>query len=290
MKRRRNKKRKPIASKYLLLGLSIVCLIAIFAGLLFNINGGPLNSLAGHIFIPMQQGINHTGEWLSDKTEEYNTIQSVLEENEALKEQIESLMAELDATRLDAEELEQYRELYELDRKYPSFEKVAASVVAKSGSNWFSIFTINRGKNHGIDIGMNVIADGGLVGIVIDVGPNYAKVKSIIDDTSNVSSMVSSTGDNFNVSGSLESMNKYSVINFSELRDSSDMVKVGDQVVTSYISDKYLQGILIGYISEISDSPNNLTKHGTITPVVDFQHLEHVFVITRLKETGDPVE
>ena len=290
MRKIRNKKRKPIASKYLLLGLSIICVIGIFTGLLFNINGGPLNSLAGHIFIPMQQGINHTGEWLSNKTEEYKTLQSVLDENQVLKDQIEDLMAELDASRLDAEELEQYRELYELDQKYPSFEKVAATVVAKNGSNWFSVFTINRGTNHGIDVGMNVIAQGGLVGIVIDVGPNFAKVKSIIDDTSNVSSMVTSTGDNFNVSGSLESMNKSSVINFSELRDASDLVCVGDQVVTSYVSDKYFQGILIGYISEISDSPNNLTKHGTITPVVDFQHLEHVFVITRLKETGDPVE
>jgi rod shape-determining protein MreC len=134
---------------------------------------------------------------------------------------------------------------------------------------------------------MNVIAGSGLVGIVIDAGPNYSKVKSIIDDTSNVSAMITNTGNNFIVSGNLKTVNESMVISFSELKDSDNEVKAGDQVVTSYVSDLYHQGILIGYISTIEDSPNNLTKMGTITPVVDFEHLEEVFVITKLKETGE---
>ena len=137
---------------------------------------------------------------------------------------------------------------------------------------------------------MNVIAGSGLVGIVIDVGANYSQVRSIIDDTSNVSAMIASTGDNFNVSGNLETMNESMVITFSALRDEDDQVKVGDPVVTSYVSDLYQQGILIGYISSIEDSANNLTKEGTITPVVDFEHLEDVLVITKLKETSDSPE
>ena len=134
---------------------------------------------------------------------------------------------------------------------------------------------------------MNVISGSGLVGIVTDVGPNYAKVRSIIDDSTNVSAMIATTGDNFNVSGNLQSMNQSMVIDFSGLKDEDDQVKVGDPVVTSYVSDQYQQGILIGYISSIEKNSNNLTKTGTITPVVDFEHLEDVLVITKLKETGE---
>ena len=73
------------------------------------------------------------------------------------------------------------------------------------------------------------------------------------------------------------------MILFSNLRDSKDAVAVGDQVVTSYISSQYVQGLLIGYISEINENSNNLTKSGTITPVVDFEHLKHVLIITDMK-------
>lgn len=287
MKTVRNNKKKQIPTKYVLLILTGVCVIFMFAGLVFNINGGPLNALAGYIFVPMQQGINSTGAWIFDKTNDFRTMQELRAENEELQKRVDELTKAVTTSKLEQYELYNLRELYELDQKYPNYEKVAASVVARDSSNWFATFTINRGSNHGIEAGMNVIAGSGLVGIVTDVGPNYSKVRSIIDDTSNVSSMIASTGDNFNVSGNLKTMNESMEITFSELKDEDNLVKVGDAVVTSYVSDLYQQGILIGYISSIENSANNLTKEGTITPVVDFEHLEDVLVITKLKETGD---
>ena len=288
MKRFRNNKKRQLPTRYILWILTGICVIGIFVGLVFNIKGGPLNALAGYIFVPMQQGINNTGAWIFDKTNDFKTMKEIMAENEELKKKVDELTMQLSTTKLEQYELENYRELFELEQKYPSYEKVAASVVAKDSGNWFSTFTINRGSNHGIAEGMNVIAGSGLVGIVIDVGPNYSKVRSIIDDTNNVSAMVTTTGDNFNVSGNLQTMNESMVITFSELRDDENLVKVGDAVVTSYVSDMYQQGILIGYIASIENSPNNLTKMGTITPVVDFDHLEDVLVITKLKETSDP--
>ena len=56
--------------------------------------------------------------------------------------------------------------------------------------NWFSTFTIDKGSKDGIAADMNVMAGSGLVGIVTEVGPTWAKVRSIIDDSSNVSAMV----------------------------------------------------------------------------------------------------
>ena len=66
--------------------------------------------------------------------------------------------------------------------------------------------------------------------------------------------------------------------------DSADKVKVGDKVVTSNVSDKYLPNILIGYISEINKDSNNITKSGKITPAVDFEHIEEVLVILETKQ------
>ena len=289
MKKSRNyrNKKKHLSSKYLLLILSGVCIMAIFVSLVFNISGGPLNAVAGYVFVPMQKGINSAGSWISSKANDFKTLGEVLQENKELQKQVDDLTVELNKTKLEQYELDNYRELLDLDKQYADYDKVAANVIAMDGTNWFSTFTIDKGKQQGIAKGMNVIAGKGLVGIVTDVGPNYAKVRSIIDDSSNVSAMVLTTKDNFNVSGSLMSMNKSKVLPFTELRDEKNKVKQGDPVVTSYVSDKYLQGILIGYIYNVEDNANNLTKSGSITPVVDFQHLQEVLVITTLKNTGD---
>ena len=282
----RNKK-KHLSSKYILLFLTGVCIVALFTSLVFNISGGPLNTVAGYVFIPMQKGINNAGSWISNKANDFKTLNEVLKENKELQAQVDDLTSKLNVTKLEQYELDNYRELLDLDNKYAEYQKVAADVIAMDGTNWFSTFTIDKGTKQGIQKGMNVIAGSGLVGIVTDVGPNYAKVRSIIDDSSNVSSMVLTTKDNFNVGGSLKSMNKDKVLPFTELRDEDDKVKVGDPVVTSYVSDQYQEGLLIGYIASVEKNANNLTKSGTITPVVDFQHLREVLVITNIKNTGE---
>ncbi len=280
----RNKKKR-LSSKYMLLIMTGVCFAAIFISLVFNISGGPLNTLAGYVFVPMQQGMNHAGNWLFDKANDFKTLGEVLEENEQLQEEVDELKTQLTTNRLEQYELNNYRDLLELDAKYPTYEKVAANVIAKDSGNWFDTFTIDRGSNHGIKKGMNVIAGSGLVGIVTDVGPNYAKVRSIINDSNNVSAMVTSTQDNIIVSGNLETMNEDNVITFTGLRDEENMVMVGDEVVTSYVSDQYQQGIFIGYIETIENDSNNLTKSGTIRPVVDFEHIQEVLVILDMKQS-----
>ena len=288
MKKFRNfrNKKKRLSSKYLLMILSGVCIVTIFTSLVLNISGGPLNAVAGYVFVPMQEGINNVGSWFSAKANDFKTLGEVLAENKELKSQIDDLTTQINKTKLEQYELDNYRELLELDNQYADFDKIAAHVIAMDGTNWFSTFTIDKGRKQGIAKGMNVIAGSGLVGIVTDVGPNYSKVRSIIDDSSNVSAMVLTTKDNFNVSGSLMNMNKDKVLPFSELRDENDKVQQGDPVVTSYVSDQYQQGLLIGYIYSVEDNANNLTKSGYITPVVDFQHLQDVLVITEIKNTG----
>lgn len=276
-------------SKYVLMILTALCGILIYVSFTMNLSGGPLNTAAGYVFIPMQRGINYVGSWISDKADNLKNMADVMEENQKLKAQVDSLTSELNTIKLEQYELDNLRELLELDQKYPSYEKVAANVIGKDTGNWFSTFTIDKGTKDGIEVDMNVIAGSGLVGIVTDVGPNYAKVRSIIDDTSKVSGMVLTTSDRCIIHGDLQEMNENQNILLTDLKD-TDEVAVGDPVVTSYISDKYLQGILIGYINTLEVDSNNLTKSGTVTPAVDFEHIEEVLVILDKKESGEEQE
>lgn len=283
-------RRKPkftIPTRYVLLILSCICVGAIFIGLTLNLSGGPLNTVASYVFVPMQKGINTMGTWISDKADNLKSLQAVLEENKELKAQVEQLTNDLNTVKLEQYELDNLRELYELDKKYPSYEKVGARVISKDGGNWFSTFLIDKGSHDGIEKDMNVIAGSGLVGIVVDVGPDYAKVRSIIDDTSNVSGATLTTTDYCIVGGNLQTMNESQVIEFSDLKNGDNAIETGEQVVTSNISNKYLPGILIGYIQTLERDANNLTCSGTLTPAVDFEHLEEVLVILEKKQVEE---
>lgn len=276
---KRKKTKFSIPARYLLLGLCGIFIFVIFLSYSAGTSGGPLNSVASYIFVPMQKGINSVGTFFSNKSDRFQTLEEVMDENEKLQEQVEKLTTELNTTKLEQYELEDLRNLYQLDQQYSNYKKTGAHVIGKGGSNWFNIFLIDKGSKDGIEKDMNVIAGSGLVGIVIDVGPHYAKVRSIIDDSSKVSGMVLSTSDSCFVKGDLKSMNEDRVIQFSELKDTENQIKEGDQIVTSNVSDKYLPGISIGYISEAKMDSNNITKSGTITPSADFEHLREVLVI-----------
>ncbi len=282
--KRRGKSSFP--SKYILLLLTVICIMLLFAGYATGYAGEPIRTICNYVFVPMQKGLDYVGESISINSDDTKTKEQLIAENEQLQEQIDELSTQLTNTRLQQSELDTLRELYDLDQTYADYKTTGAHVIGKGTSNWFNTFTIDKGSKDGIKVDMNVIAGSGLVGIVTDVGKNYAVVRAIIDDTSNVSGMILSNNDNCIVSGNLKSMTESNMITFSNLEDSEDKVSTGDSVVTSNISDKYLPGLLIGYVTDITEDNNNLTKSGEITPVVDFKHLQDVLVITQLKETG----
>ena len=169
--------------------------------------------------------------------------------------------------------------MYNLDEEYSDYPKVAASVISKDPGNWYDTFMINRGSKDGIRVDNNVIAGKGLVGIVTEVGSSWATVRSIIDDSSNVSAMAVSTSDTCVVKGDLELIDE-GKLRFEQLYDQEGKVTVGERIVTSNISEKYVEGLFIGYVNEVEQDTNNLTKTGTIVTPVDFQHIREVFVIT----------
>ncbi len=273
-----------LPGKYLLFILTILCTALVLLTFNTRIFSGPLSAAAGYIVVPFEEGISVVGSWLANRSDELVQIRELIARNEELERQVDELTIENTRLKQDRYELTNLRELYSLDAQYDEYEKTGARIIARDSGNWFHAFVINKGAMDGIAVDMNVMAGSGLVGRVVDVGPNWAKVKSIIADDSNVSAMVLSSADRMIVSGNLK-LYASGVIEFSQLVDSDDVVVEGDKVVTSDISDKYLPGILIGYISSIAPDANNLTKSGSITPAVDFEHLEEVLVIRQLKQT-----
>lgn len=282
VKRKKERFRLPV--KYWLLILTVVCVLLMCLTFLTDFKFNTANYVVGYTLVPFQNGLSKIGGFLTDKAELVAQINDLIQENERLQQQVDELTIENTLLMQEKYELNTLRELYALDQKYSEYDKIGARIIMGGSSNWFNTFVINKGSNDGIQPNMNVMAGSGLVGRVVEVGPNWAQVVSIIDDTTNVSATVLSTSDNLIVSGDLKAMgNGY--ICFSQLVDSDNKVVVGDKVVTSNISDRYQPGILIGHISYIEVDPNNLTKSGYITPVVDFEHLNEVLVITELKQT-----
>ncbi len=271
------------SSKYWLLILSILCVILMGLSLVTDSVSGPLRTIANYTIVPMQKGINTIGMWMNDFTQNFETLQEVRNENKALQEKVDELTVTNNLLQQEKYELERLRELYKLDQKYGEYEKVGAHVTANDSGNWFSSFVIDKGEKDGIAVDMNVMAGTGLVGIVTEVGPNWARVRSIIDDASHVSALILSTSDKCIVDGDLTLMQE-GKIRFEQLPNNDSVIEVGEQVVTSHISSKYLPGILIGYISDIQVDSNNLTRSGYITPAVDFQHMQEVLVITSTKK------
>ena len=226
-----------IPSKYLLFILTFLCTVMMLITFGTDTFNRPFNTVFGYVIVPFQQGISQVGSWLSNRSQELVQIRSLLEENERLREEVAALTEENTLLQQDRYELNNLRELLSLDEQYGEYSKVGARIISRDSGNWYSSFIIDKGTQDGLSVDMNVIAGGGLVGIITSVGPNWARVTSIISDNSNVSAKTLATEDNLVVSGDLQLMAE-GVITYSMLVDSQNAVVDGDKVVTSDISDK----------------------------------------------------
>ena len=275
-------------TKYFLFGLSLLCVcmigITTIKGSILN----PLRTAVGYVLVPIQSGVNRVGGGLYNELSSVGKLKTALAENETLKTRVDELTEENTRLRSEQFELERLRSLYELDQEYMQYHKIGARIIAKDSGSWFSVFRIDKGSDDGIKEDMNVIAGGGLVGIVTDVGANYATVRSIIDDSSRVSAMAQQSGDSCIVAGDLQ-LFKEGRLKLSYMEKDDD-IKDGDMIVTSNICGKFLPGILVGYATDITvDYNDNLTKSGYLIPAARFDRLQEVLVITDLKDAGPEI-
>lgn len=271
-----------VSQKFILSALTIVCFALIAVSFFTDKLTAPVQNVLSYVITPLQKGINGMGLWLTDRADYFATIDELRQQNEELKAELDNVKEKNLVLVQDQIELNNLRELYALDNQIPGYDKVAARVIGKGSGNWFSTFTIDKGSRDGILVDMNVICGNGLVGIVTDVTDNTATVRSIIDGNSNVTGMLVTSSDTCNVRGDLELMDS-GYIHLEYMQKDVD-VSDGDMIVTSNISDKYIQGILIGYVKNITEDANSLTQSGYLVPAVDFERLTEVLVIMQLKK------
>lgn len=274
-----------IPLRFILFGLTAFFLIIIGISLFRGETIRSVQSVLRTAVLPMQKGINAAGRTVANRIDNVLVWSHTQQENADLQAQIDALQTQVNTLENQQSKLKEYEKLLDLKEQYPDYEMTGANVIAKDSGNWFHTFIIDKGLNDGLAVDMVVLAQGGLAGIITSIGPTSAKVMSIIDDNSNVTATVSNSKADCMISGDLELYEE------GRLRimylDKDDEVENGDAIVTSNISTKYLSGILIGHVDELEVDSNNMTKSGTVIPVVDFEHLDTVMVITTLKNTGE---
>ena len=281
----RKKTKITIDPKYILAGLFVFCIILGIISFRFENKMTPVRSAVSSVIAPMQKGINAIGVKISERMDYATTLKKTVRKNKKLQSQIDKLSAENKLLQQDKYELENFRKLYDLDQQYAGYPKVAARVISSDPDNWYNTFIIDKGSKNGLKKNMNVMANGGLVGIITEVNKSYSKVRSIIDDNSNISGTVLGSSENCIVSGNLKLINN-GVIEVSGINGDAK-IEDGAEVVTSQISDKYLPGILIGYLKDLKKDSSNITQTGYLSPVVDFSSLDMVLVITQVKDSTE---
>ena len=228
-----------------------------------------------NLIMPIQSGITYFSNKISGNDQFFKTMDSLKEENAELKQKNMKLEEELRELEVIQSENSTLKEYLNLTEQYKSYKTIPAYIINKDVSNYSEIFVINVGRNNGVEENMTVIAAEGLVGHVISVTSDTAKVQTLVDTSNVVSATLENSKDTVICRGTL---------NGNELKTtyiSTDTVLTeGEKLHTSGMGGIYPKGIYIGTIKKINNT-KNITDRSFITEAaVDFENLETVLVIT----------
>ena len=259
----------------LVVAVLLAALLAVVSNLTgFNFGEAQMQGLLA----PLRTGASR----LRDQAEQvYSYIfnyEALLAENVALKEQIAQM--EDDARVADAlsRENDRLRDLLNLKKTHDDYETVDAYIIAWGSNDWTSTLTINRGANVGIEEGMCAItANGEVVGRVIEVGSNYAVVRTILDSSLGISATISSSGYNGMVQGNYTNGDE-NLLRMNYLPTDS-VIRNNDMVVTSG-STSYPRDLIIGYVIDAGFADTGVAKYALLQPAADIDTLEQIFILT----------
>lgn len=268
-----NKKKKSI------IGIIITIVILIFIVIVSNIETNNL-SYAQNVFsffvMPVQNGLTYLKNWIFGNNNFFTDISNLKEENEKLKEENSNLEKSLREYEIIKSENETLKEYVNLKDKYQNYKTIPAYIINKDITNYNETIVINVGEKDGIKPNMAVIADQGLVGHVISTTQTTAKVQTIIDTASSVSSSISTSREAIIVTGTLD---RTSTLKASYIPTDATILE-NDKIETSGLGGIYPKGITIGTITEIINTKNATDRYAYVKTAVDFKKLETVLVIT----------
>lgn len=231
----------------------------------------------GNIITPIQRGVMTPIHAVQDRVYDIANFAQLNQQNQELRQRLIDKEQEIIQSRLSESELEELRGLQNA-LNYVSAEAqgdpISARIISKSNADWFNVFTINAGENQGINIDSVVLSERGLVGRIIEVGDNWARVMSISDSNSSVSFKV--LRDN-NVEGIVQGSASENLEGY--LFDPRMEIEEGDKLVTSG-QGIFPEGILIGEVIEIGKSREQLLDSVKVQPAVDFQKINRVLILS----------
>lgn len=261
----------------------IVCLLlAVGLSVVSGLTGINLPDMVVQgILTPIRTGASA----LTDGAEQlYNYIfrfESIVQENEALRQQIAQMEDDARKAAATARENERLRALLELKQAHEDFELVDGYIISWSSNDWSNTVTINRGTNAGLEVGMCAITGSGqVVGLISQVGPNYAVIKTVLDSSIEISASLSSSGDtgyNGMVQGGYSS-GLSGLLRMNYL-PSHSVIHNNDQVVTTG-STVFPRGLILGYVIDAGYEDTGIAMYALLRPAADISSLEQVFIVT----------
>lgn len=242
----------------------------------------PLTHTVREILAPAQNGINNVTTTVYDFFSYFGDSEALRRENGELKKRIVSL--EQKTYTLGEQQLENER-LYKLleykNEKAANYDLVLAKIIGRDPGNWYKTVLINQGSNEGITEDMAVVTHDGLVGIVISAAPNVSEALLIIDTESAAGARIL---ENRVSPGIAVGTGKADFLQMIRLPHDAPL-EIGQTIVTSGLGGLYPEGIRLGEVAEVTLEPNGLIKNAKITPAVDFDRLEEVFVIRQVYQS-----
>ena len=200
-------------------------------------------------------------------------------ENQVLKAQIaqmEDVARQADAT---ARENERLRKTIKLQNAHESYVLQDAYIIGWSSTDFTSVLTVNRGSDAGIATNMCAVTETGeVVGLVTQVGKNYAEIKTVLDSTLEISSTISSSGYNGMVKGGY--MNGTEKLLKMDYLPSAAIIRNNQQVVTSG-STVYPRGLIVGSVVDAGFEQTGVAKYALLKSAADIDSLEQIFIITQ---------
>ncbi len=278
--------RRLFRSKFILFLVIATVLAAVIIGVLGNKarEVTVVENVGGSLLSPAQSSVTEVGGWFSGIAEYFGSIKGLKAENERLKNENTNLNKQLlDMKGLDNENKE-LRKMLQLFERETRINMIAASVISKDPTNWYSTFTINCGSDDGVKINQPVVnSNRELVGQILRVGKNWAEVVTILDPQSSIGAMIKRSKEIGIIEGNsylrFEGKCRLGYI----ARDTD--VKQGDYIETSGLGGIFPKGLVIGIVTEVYDENSTMSKVATVEPLTDISKINEVFVVTDYTET-----
>jgi len=201
----------------------------------------------------------------------------------SLRQQLDEVTAERDALLAEnaklkelSSEVENLRQQLNFQESRPDLTYVTAEVISRDPESREKFVIINRGSDDGLQLGMAVVRPNFLVGQITEVEAHRAKVLLIIDS-------------GFQTGGRLQMARAEGILyglwqegGRVEMRHIPYDVNIDDRevVVTSGKSAGIPEGLVVGKVMEIKKDQAKNETVVEILPLVNFDNLESVTVIT----------